>query len=155
MSAPREKHPAGCVEIGTPVRFLLNKLGASRRDQLFAVTGDDFGIGDGGVVAFAHPNQKACRGWVYVEVESKVTDEKLYVGVGPSMVAYRGALPLGAIHVLRLCDEDEPNRLSNGDAKVAEVLAKRGLLELCPGCTATYDTTEAGREMLCMNGGAS
>jgi hypothetical protein len=54
-------------------------------------------------------------------------------------------LPAGAIRLLRLCDEEAPHLLTGGDENVARVLAARGLLELLPGCTATYGTTEKGR----------
>lgn len=57
-------------------------------------------------------------------------------------------LPAGCIRLLRLCDRSEPHRLEGGDLNVARVLAGRGLLELCPGCTATYTTTEKGSEAL-------
>jgi len=75
------------MKLGTKVRFLVDGLGASRRDELFAVVEDTYGTVDEGVVAFKHPNQQACRGWVYVEVTGKSDPaEKLYVGVSPTMV---------------------------------------------------------------------
>lgn len=40
---------------------------------------------------------------------------------------------------------DNPVRLSDGDLNVAMVLAGRGLLELLPGCTNTFNTTSKGR----------
>jgi hypothetical protein len=72
---------------GTRVRFTIDKLGASRRDELRWVTGESYGVGDEGHVAFPHPNRKRCPEWFYVEVESKNTPgEKRYVGVTARMV---------------------------------------------------------------------
>ena len=79
----REGHQ---VADGPRVRFLANNLGASEADNLTRLVHDTYGIGDSGIVAFEHPNQKACAGWVYVEVDSKMgTPRKLYVGVAPDM----------------------------------------------------------------------
>jgi hypothetical protein len=80
------------MKIGTRVRFTRDNLGASRRDDLcHIVAAEAFGQGDAGTVAFMHPNQKpsprGCKGWFYVEVESKTEPGvKLYVGVHPAMV---------------------------------------------------------------------
>ncbi|HZL96041.1 MAG TPA: hypothetical protein VFB99_20455 [Vicinamibacterales bacterium] len=77
---------------GQRVRFTRDNLGASLRDELYCVTAERYNIGDEGVVSFPHPNQKpapmGCKGWWYVEVDSKdVPGEKRYVGVHPMMVA--------------------------------------------------------------------
>lgn len=57
-------------------------------------------------------------------------------------------LPAGCYRILTLCDLDEPVVLAGGDLAVARVLAGRGLLELLPGCDATYATTDAGLDAL-------
>ena len=76
------------IPIGTFVSFTTPSLGASRRDELHATTGEVYGPGDSGVVAFPHPNRKACPNWVYVEVDSKeIPGEKRYVGVTARMVS--------------------------------------------------------------------
>jgi hypothetical protein len=70
------------IPIGTRVRFTIDQLGASRRDELYVVTGEVYGVGDEGVVAFRHSNTRMCPNWVYVEVASKAAPgEKRYVGV--------------------------------------------------------------------------
>ncbi len=75
---------------GTRVGFLTNNLGASKQDELYGVTGEIYGVGDSGKVAFNHPNKKACPDWFYVEVESKEEPgEKRYVGVTARMVGYK------------------------------------------------------------------
>lgn len=78
---------------GVKVRIIDgNVLGASRRDDLCHIVDDKnwYKLGDEGVLAFPHPNQRdvgqGCKGWWYVEVEPKhpVDDaEKLYVAVWP------------------------------------------------------------------------
>lgn len=40
---------------------------------------------------------------------------------------------------------DNPVRLSDVDLNIAMVLAGRGLLELLPGCTNSFNTTSKGR----------
>jgi hypothetical protein len=73
--------------VGSRVRFTADKLGASKRDELWCVTGEDYGAGDEGVVAFPHPNKKNLPDWFYVEVDSKEEPgEKRYIGVSPRMV---------------------------------------------------------------------
>jgi len=72
---------------GSRVKFTINNLGASLRTELSRVTEETYGTDDAGVVAFAHPNRKACPDWVYVEVDSKnEPGAKRYVGVNPHMV---------------------------------------------------------------------
>lgn len=73
---------------GPRVRFAkgTHDLGSSEPTDLTRVTEDRYGEGETGVIAFEHPNQKACPGWVFVEVDSKIgPPRKLYVGVGPRM----------------------------------------------------------------------
>ena len=73
--------------IGSVVRFTIGSLGLSRRDDLGHCVHETAERGDVGVVAFMHPNQKACRGWFYVEVDSRLEPSvKLYAGVSPNMV---------------------------------------------------------------------
>lgn len=82
---------------GQRVRFTRDNLGASLRDELYCVTAERYGTEDKGIVSFPHhPNQKpaprGCKGWWYVEVDSKeVPGEKRYVGVHPMMVEAAGA----------------------------------------------------------------
>jgi hypothetical protein len=73
--------------VGQHVRFKMDNLGASERGALHRTTGDVYGSGDEGIVAFCHPNRILARvGWVYVEVSSKTRPwEKLYVGCLPRM----------------------------------------------------------------------
>jgi hypothetical protein len=74
------------VPAGAKVRFTMDSLGASRRDDLGHVVAETFGIGDEGQAAFIHPHKMcAATGWFYVEVVSKVNGEKLYVGVRSGM----------------------------------------------------------------------
>lgn len=83
MAKPK---PALKYPIGTKVRFTVDGLGASERDNLGRVTSEVYGIGDTGTVHYAHPNPQ-CKGWFYVEVESRrERGHKLYVGVAPHMV---------------------------------------------------------------------
>ena len=71
---------------GTKVRFVVGSLGASERDDLGHVTSDVYGPGEGGTIAFRHPNPNL-KGWWYVEVDSKgKPGEKRYVGVTERMV---------------------------------------------------------------------
>jgi len=75
--------------VGTRVRFLLEGLGASRRDDLSHFTRETYGVEDEGVIAFAHPNPSVRTvGWVFVEVASKeCPGEKRYVAVRSGMFA--------------------------------------------------------------------
>lgn len=71
---------------GPRVRLTRNDLGASNPENLSRLEPDTYGIGDEGVLAFEHPNQDRCCGWVYIEVDSKIgAPRKLYVAVGPRM----------------------------------------------------------------------
>lgn len=58
----------------------------------------------------------------------------------------KSGLPEGCYRILALCAE--PRSLSNGDEKVARVLAGRGLLESLAGRETTYQLTNAGRAAL-------
>ena len=81
---------------GTRVRFTCDGLGASRREDLSRVTGEVYGVGDEGIVAFRHPNKARLPEWFYVEVNSKgVTGEKRYVGVTGSMYEIITPTPAG------------------------------------------------------------
>lgn len=78
--------PGGITTEGPRVRFLVDNLAASEPENMMRCTGDEYGIGDSGIVAFEHLNPKVRKGWVYVEVDSKSGPaRKLYVGVGPDM----------------------------------------------------------------------
>jgi hypothetical protein len=69
---------------GERVRFTTEGLGASKADELYCVTGETYGPGDEGTVAFRHPNKKALPDWFYVEVPSKSEPGAMrYVGVAP------------------------------------------------------------------------
>ena len=59
MSA-RRKERAMPLPKGTRVTFTMIGLAASERDDLAHCTEDVYGIDDGGIVAFPHPNVKAC-----------------------------------------------------------------------------------------------
>ncbi len=50
--------------------------------------------------------------------------------------------------VLNRCDQDEPAYISEFDPDAATVatLVSRGLLELLPGCSRTFGTTDMGRD---------
>lgn len=79
------------MKTGQRVRFLRDNLGASLRDALYVCTGETYGSRDEGTVSFPHPNQRKCKGWFYVEVDSKaVLGEKRYVGVAPNMIEIVG-----------------------------------------------------------------
>lgn len=80
--------PEDALPKGTRVRFTLGSLGASERDDIAHVVGTArYGIEDVGIVDFPHPNQKGCRGWVFVAVDSKEGPPRtLYVGVAPGMI---------------------------------------------------------------------
>jgi hypothetical protein len=86
MKKSTASKPKALPGIGDKVRFITDQLGASRRDELYQVTSDTYGIGDEGYVAFYHPNQKTCPDWFYVEVDSKTEPGvKLYVGITTRM----------------------------------------------------------------------
>lgn len=73
---------------GTRVRFTIEDLGASRRDDLSRVVRETPAVGQEGIVAFAHPNPRlASEGWFFVAIDSR--EERgttLYVGVTLRMV---------------------------------------------------------------------
>lgn len=87
-----KKRTEAAIPVGTLVRFTADNLGASKIDELSRVTGDRYGVGDSGVVAFAHPNPALAARWFYVQVKAKTPptpegdgDEFLYVGVTDRM----------------------------------------------------------------------
>jgi len=85
VSARRKQVPIA-VSVGTAVRFTVNGLGASERDNLNAVTGDTYGVDEVGTVAFRHPNVAALPHWFYVQVWSKSGKPRdLFVGVDLNM----------------------------------------------------------------------
>ena len=73
---------------GMRVRFLINNLGASLRNDLSHTVEEVFGLGDAGTVVFQHSNVALrSEGWWYVEVARKVAPGlALYVGVTPEIV---------------------------------------------------------------------
>jgi hypothetical protein len=80
--------------LGPKVRFTVNGLGASEANNLGKyVRGNDYGTNDVGIVAFEHPNVRACACWVYIEVDSKTGPARsLYVAVSiehiePTLIA--------------------------------------------------------------------
>jgi hypothetical protein len=82
--------PTGRASVGSPrVKFVAieGELGASEADDLGHVVADTYCAGEEGVLAFEHPNPKACPGWVYVEVVGKSDPTKrFYVGVPSSAI---------------------------------------------------------------------
>ena len=74
---------------GQRVRFTIDGLGSSPPDELYLCTADIYNIGEGGILAFPHPNQKpapGCKGWWGVEVDSKTGEpRKLIVWASPGM----------------------------------------------------------------------